>query len=695
MMQGRGTVWSFGYTRPTIPMQLMRHVFGLCCAFCLLVPPCGASVTEQPATPPAVVTPATFSLVTERDPTLTLQGRVHFHPGDDPRWADPAFDDRSWPLVAANGKWDDIGYKGLSGLAWYRFSLVLPADGRSYAALLPPINTAYQVFLDGQLVRTVGRMPPAGVAYVNTYQLVPLPTAAAARSPVLHVALRVWQYPGWTRYRPGGLQAPVTIGPMARQTLQLRLLRFKVRWSYFDWTYLLLLELLGAPVAAALFLSRRTQWEYLWFALLLLGLAASHLMHVATAFAVYPMTVVEDAAFACFAVYLGASLLFYRALLGPWRPIFFRVAALFVGLWLANTWSSGLPNFPISWENLGELILIAPIYGWIIGITSVRAWEKVRDARLLAIPVILMLSTAFAEQVSWTLEVMGHPGFHQFWYRISHFGDIFFTPQDIEETVFLLAMLAILVSRFARTQREQDRTAAELESARSVQQVLVPEELPPTPGLAIHSVYHPAQEVGGDFFQVLPLPSGATLIAVGDVAGKGMPAALTVSLVVGTLRTLAEYTEAPGAILSGLNRRLHGRGAGFTTCLVMRIERDRSALVMGNAGHMPPYCNGVEIDLAPNLPLGVTLATEFVETPLALEAGDHLMLITDGVPEAMHHRELFGFDRTAALARSTAAALAEAACHFGQTDDITVLTIDVEPEADVPARQQLPGYVLT
>src|ERR1700750_1141031 len=104
----------------------------------------------------------------------------------------------------------------------------------------------------------------------------------------------------------------------------------------------------------------------------------------------------------------------------------------------------------------------------------------------------------------------------------------------------------------------------EVKSAREVQQVLVPETVPTVPGFAIDSVYKPAAELGGDFFQVLALPNGGTLIVIGDVSGKGLKAAMTVSLIVGTLRTLTDYTQSPAEILRGLNRRLNGRvGGGF------------------------------------------------------------------------------------------------------------------------------------
>ena len=72
------------------------------------------------------------------------------------------------------------------------------------------------------------------------------------------------------------------------------------------------------------------------------------------------------------------------------------------------------------------------------------------------------------------------------------------------------------------------------------------EHIPDIPGFRIESVYKPAQEVGGNFSQIIPLPDGGLLAAIGNVSGKGMPAAMTVSLLIGTLRTLAHYTQSPG-----------------------------------------------------------------------------------------------------------------------------------------------------
>jgi hypothetical protein len=235
--------------------------------------------------------------------------------------------------------------------------------------------------------------------------------------------------------------------------------------------------------------------------------------------------------------------------------------------------------------------------------------------------------------------------------------------------------LIILARDLIRDRSEKQRLAAELAASRAVQQVLIPDQLPSVPGYKVHSVYKPFGDVGGDFFQIIPLPDGAAIIAIGDVSGKGMPAAMMVSLLVGTLHALVETTTSPGQLLAGLNRLVQGRShGGFTTCLILRLEVD-GVVTFANAGHIPPYRNGIEVECENGLPLGLVAGTSYAEGSFKLDTGEQLTLITDGVVEARNEAgELFGFERTANLSGSRADAIAQAAQAFGQEDDITVLT---------------------
>ena len=164
------------------------------------------------------------------------------------------------------------------------------------------------------------------------------------------------------------------------------------------------------------------------------------------------------------------------------------------------------------------------------------------------------------------------------------------------------------------------------------------------------------------------------------MSGKGLKAAMTVSMIVGTLRAFAETYRSPGELLSGLNRRLYGRVDGFATCLVLMIEPS-GKVTLANAGHPNPYLNGTEIRTEANLPLGLSPDIHYAETTIQLPPEQRCTLVTDGVVEAANSttRELFGFDRTRAISSQPASSIAEAARAFGlgapQADDITVLTI--------------------
>ena len=141
--------------------------------------------------------------------------------------------------------------------------------------------------------------------------------------------------------------------------------------------------------------------------------------------------------------------------------------------------------------------------------------------------------------------------------------------------------------------------------------MILPEPIATLPGLAIESEYRPAREVGGDFFQILPHASnGSMLIVAGDVAGKGLQAGMLVALLVGAIRTSAQFDPDPLVVLKVLNQRLCGRSHAAATCLALRIGADGGA-TLANAGHLPPYLNGLPVQIEGSLPLGMIEDPEF------------------------------------------------------------------------------------
>lgn len=625
--------------------------------------------------------PATFSLVSGREPVTSLDGVWRFHPGDDPRWADPNLDDSTWPLLRSDQPWSEQGYKGLSGFAWYRFAVQTPSPAVPLALLLPSILTSYEVFENGHKIGGFGDMPPHGTFRFNqrfVYRIAAVPAGAT-----IHLSIRVWHDPTFAPFQGGGPRyGGGLVGDATLLGDQLHLLLAERSTYIAGWFAVCVLYVVIGCTVLGLYLSRRSEREYLWFALLLLADALILTIGMVDFYKHMPVGRQEFVAEAVGAFETAASLFFFCRVLDVRRTVVRQIVlclALVVPL-MVLLYTFRLTSAATSTSL--RVLFALPIKLWIIALLLRRSLAGSRNARLLLVPTFLLYGNElmggllyFAFQLGWHPDVVG---------SISQWNVVkqpFPIPFEIfVRVVFVGALLAFLIRRFARSRAHEERFTADLEAARTLQQVLIPETLPTLPGLAIETAYHPAQEVGGDFYQVLPLTvtsSGSpatTLIVLGDVAGKGLPAAMTVSLLVGALRALAEVTQSPAEILAGLNRRLLGRGSGFTTCLALSVS-ETGALILANAGHLAPYRNGLEVATAPALPLGLDPDASFPEQTLQLAAGDRLTLLTDGVPEAAHQHELFGFARTASLSTQSASAIAEAAIAYGQADDITVLSI--------------------
>jgi hypothetical protein len=314
---------------------------------------------------------------------------------------------------------------------------------------------------------------------------------------------------------------------------------------------------------------------------------------------------------------------------------------------------------------------------WMIGwtlftfLTLIRATLRRNfEAGLLLIPLMLTIVGLVEPMLTGGMsDFSGHP------YRSPltiQAGLIPIHFASIADFAGLLTIVLIIFVRFLRIQRDQEHANSELAAARSVQELMIPHEKLETPGYEVDSVYTPANEVGGDFFHVQPSGDGGMLVVIGDVAGKGLQAAMTVSMLMGALRGIPE--KSPGRILESLNRVLSG-GEGLTTCQAIWFGAD-GELVVANAGHLPPYLNSQEIVLPGGLPLGAIPDVSYDEVSLYLHPGDRLLMLSDGVVEARRPTgELFGFDRVHNLSNQTAFYIADAAKEFGQEDDITVLTV--------------------
>jgi len=191
----------------------------------------------------------------------------------------------------------------------------------------------------------------------------------------------------------------------------------------------------------------------------------------------------------------------------------------------------------------------------------------------------------------------------------------------------------------------------DLHIAAQIQNNLLRTGIPEVPGLRLHAFCQPARHVGGDFFEYAQIPGGRVLLAIGDVAGKGIPAALMMSNILASLRTLSLFNLNPVELLDRLNGFVAERKTDLF-CTAFLCEYDPACRILSfcNAGQTPPIhvrSTGKIHELrSGGLPLGLLPEGEYRLSTEAFEPGDLLFLYTDGIIEARNSdRELFGLPR--------------------------------------------------
>ena len=637
----------------------------------------------------AVWLPAqSFDLDRGREPVVSLDGLWRFHPGDSPPvtgstaplWATSGFDDSGWKLLRSDKPWNIQGYPATSGYAWYRFSVAVPAGDQATSLLLAPIVTSFEVYVDGRRVGGSGKMLRTMVPNtLFSYHLFPLTAGGSSAARKVQVAIRVWHSPIWAGYVGGG---PYRGGHLAGDpgllTAEQHHRQVLRNIKYIDaYSYSIIAALIGFAILC-LFLIRPAEREYLWFAVMLLSQAADNALFVGQQIYAWPAVPVNDLLDGMLvAANVGAAFCFFSRVLETRTGLVGRILlglVAFSPLPAVFYWP-GWFSAPASAAT--QLACLLPAMVWILVMLVERTVRGNLDARLLLIPTMLDLGYYLADNVAIVLAQAG-------WTRLPRVLELPlplppFTMQTgiLMHLIFLLALLVFLIRRFTLARGQEVRLAGEFEAARQVQQVLMPDELDRCPGFSVECVYRPADQVGGDFFQQIGDGAGGMTIVVGDVSGKGLPAAMLVSVLVGAIRAEAGHGASPASMLASLNERMMGRsGGGFTTCLAAHITA-RGQLTLANAGHLPPYLNGEEISIRGSLPLGILEAVEYETATLRLNPGDRLTFVSDGVVEAQSKsKELFGFDRTRAISHEPAAQIAETARAFGQSDDITVVTVE-------------------
>ncbi len=255
---------------------------------------------------------------------------------------------------------------------------------------------------------------------------------------------------------------------------------------------------------------------------------------------------------------------------------------------------------------------------------------------------------------------------------------------------------ALRVVQLVQEQQEQvrarERIEQELRTAQDIQQTFLPKDVPALTGWQLAPYYQPARAVGGDFYDFIPFHDGRLGIVIGDVTDKGIPAALVMTATRTMLRTATQEQTSPGEVLARVNDLLYADIPAhmFVTCFYAILDPLSGLLRYANAGHEPPYRQGVgdAIELeATGMPLGMLPGTRYDEYELTLASGESLFFYSDGLVEAHNaQRAIFGFPRLKSLISEHPGGAAlidflrnELAAFTGageeQEDDVTMLTL--------------------
>jgi Stage II sporulation protein E (SpoIIE) len=665
---------------------------------CVCVPAMGAKAQTSAAGGGAgALAPANSDSLFKIQGALKLDGPWRFQAGDDPRWADPAFDDSSWPAVSLSQPLVNQGIDAYTGFGWYRIHIepqqlaqLAAATGNGPASLLVASSSVGQlaVYVNGVEAGHTRGMTDRPAEYQSPPLEIPLAQGNAGGPLVL--AIRTWAGPTVTI--GGGLVSGVELGSPEAISEHVAMAANR-QWDEQAIAAMVLafLFLCVALLGAALYLAQRNHAEYLWLALLCLTVAVGGADDAAFGLGAMPLEIYHVLTLFTWRLFMVVTLEFVlRFTASPARRTVWIAQGVFL---LAPVLS--LLHFEETYEVLGVGAQI--FFCVLVCVLLFRAWRRgLGEAGVMLLPFFL---ASTGDSVDTVLDYLASKHWipESFASHRFHAGPIEVSTSAIAFSVFLASLVAVILYRFIRVSQDEQRSNAEISAARSVQALLIPTQLPSNSNFMLESAYLPVNGVGGDFFQVLPLKDDSLLIVVGDVSGKGLQAAMNSSTLVGALRN--ELSHDPATVLNHLNRVLLGAvpvpGAVpefdaapcFATCLCARIYPD-GTLTVANAGHLSPYCDGREMALLPGLPLGVIAESQYEQTSFQLKRGDRLVFLSDGVVEATNAEgELFGFERTQQMSNESARYIATAAKHFGQTDDITVVSLYVASKAALRDRE--------
>ena len=675
------------------------HILGVLCTVVFTFSPGLSAQTSRPADDPLV-------LSGPLEDRIQLVYGWRYHPGDDPEWADPAFDDSGWPVAASLLPTDEPPPGGWPDIGWFRRRLVLAED-------MPPTALAFRVeqmgaselYLDGRLVSRTGTVSadPATErpVYPNDFGGLAL---APGRTHLLAI-------------RYSNSRGNLFSGIGAGFAVNIRSVESAAA-SYGQWSRIVITmpsAFAGAFTALAvlhllLYAFRRKSPEHLFFALfaatVVTGLGFEMLSALETDLIARLQLFKLQVASAVAMVLVGLVLVHVVFRRRPSWLTWAVVAAGAVMVVWVGTWDAFLSTAPLR-------VFFVVAFLEMLRVSAFALFRREPDAWIVAAAFALMAATTI---VAAGARMLGRP--------LS--SDL---TGNLSLAVVGVAFSVFITRRAARTARELEqrltevrvlseraleqerraiheegerrlleaahrRRSEELEAARRLQLAMLPQRAPEVPGVDIAYRMVTATEVGGDYVDFRLGDSTRTLVAFGDATSHGLQAGMVVAMAKSLFHSV-EPDSSPAEVLARIGSGLQDMRERYASMAMAVASIDHGGLEIASAG-MPPILirraatGNVDEVLMSGVPLGTLAATSYEVRHVLVMPGDAVLMMSDGVIEAIDAGgEPFGYDRAAAYLASCAcesaedlvAGLMDAVARYtdgaAPGDDVTVLALAI------------------
>ena len=610
--------------------------------------------------------------------SVVLTKAWSYRPGDDPSWADPAFDDSAWPLVAPALDGGDAIPGGWAGIGWFRRRIKTTTGfGDRPLGLRIRQAGASEVYLDGELVArfgTVSASPeeerPEVPQYVSSLHLEP--------EVEYLLAVRYSNVTGNVIHR-GFRGFEVVVGEMQHMTA--RGIRWFRNYGAFMGGGIGLFGAL-ALLHLLLFAFRPKELDNLFFTLFNGSI-------IATLFTEVRMNSVSDLGESLFLYKIVATLASFMVLSGLLLELRLFKRKVGLGFWalvvvgaVCAAWNWTMPAFREFMPYAFFVLFVFLVMLWLAVVALVR---RQREAWVIGLGFLVMALVVFVGQLRdfglielpWQVLPVVGLGSLALSFSIYLTRRMAHTNQELEERlteVEELTAKTIAQERWAAEEEagrrlleaDNERKTAELEEARELQLEMLPGKLPRLRGFDFAVRMTTANEVGGDYYDFAANGTDGCTVAVGDATGHGLQAGMVVAVVKSLFQTASREPRL-GAVLERINAGLATIRLRAASMAMVLVRLEGRLLRVASAG-MPPVLvwrrssGEVEELMLPAPPLGSALANgEYRERQIELEEGDAALVMTDGLVEAAGPEgDTLGYDEAGRLFAEAAALEPEA-----------------------------------